>query len=36
MPNFGDKLTQRDAEFIQKYLVARIEDDWIELKAAEQ
>ncbi len=33
MPNFGDKLSQRDAEMIQKYLVARIEDDWVELKA---
>ena len=35
MPTFGDKLTQHDVEQIQKYLVSRIEDDWVELKGAE-
>jgi quinohemoprotein ethanol dehydrogenase len=35
MPIFGDRLSQREVEQIQKYLVARIEDDWVELKAGE-
>ena len=35
MASFADKLSRHDVEQIQKYLISRIEDDWVELKSTE-
>jgi quinohemoprotein ethanol dehydrogenase len=33
MANFSDKLSHKDAELIHKYIVARINEDWADLKS---